>query len=43
MCVVLGHGLRTIHYHCLICHEQWLLTQVTSRDRIPFVRLFSND
>ena len=43
MCTVLGRGLRTIHYHCLVCREQWMRFQIIPRDQIPFVRLFTND
>ena len=43
MCVVVGRGLRTVHYHCLVCREQWMQTQTIPHDYIPFVRLFTND
>src|SRR5262245_43116855 len=43
MCVVLGRGVRTIHYYCLICRAQWMRMQMIPRDHIPFIRLFTND
>ena len=43
MCVVLGRGLRTIYYQCLVCREQWMRLQIIPPDQFPFVRLFTND
>jgi len=43
MCVVLGRGLKTIHYKCLVCREEWMRLDVIPHDEIPFMRLFTND
>jgi len=43
MYIVLGRGLRTTHYQCLICREHWMGFQTIPRDQIPFVRLITND
>jgi hypothetical protein len=34
MCIVVGRGLRTVHYQCFTCRERWMQMQVIPHDHI---------
>jgi hypothetical protein len=41
--MVLGRGIRTVHYHCIFCRHDWMHVDVIPRDSFPFVRLITRD
>ena len=43
MCVVVGRGVKTVHYHCFACRHEWMHARVIPKDHIPFLRLVTVD
>lgn len=43
VCIVMGRGVRTVHYRCLACNEEWMPAHAMPHDRIPFLRWVTTD
>ena len=41
--VVVGRGVKTVHYVCLGCSHQWLYAQSMPHDQIAFPRFLTQD
>jgi hypothetical protein len=41
--VVVGRGVKTVHYVCLGCSHHWLYAQSIPHDQIAFLRFLPQD
>ena len=41
--VVVGRGVKTVHYVCLGCSHRWLYAQSIPHDQIAFLRFLPQD